>query len=199
MTLPISTPSSTPAARPKRPVMLFIGLYALAYAVASGLDLWTTHLVLVAGGSEANVFVVSDQGYEASLSFAITIFGGAILVGAFAFGAAQAAAVAERWLAAPLRSFGHPYLNPFAPSVRDRAPLHLFAQSVAFAFLRVLAAGNNLMILSGGTGPIGWAVRRVGQMASPMIGFVVVMVPLFALLTLAAAPLCAWFVGRYLR
>lgn len=182
-------------ARHERSLPLILA-YALAYAVASLLDLWTTHWVLITGGSEKNVFMLSEHGYVLHRSLIITLLGGLIMIAAFAFGVRRADQVSDRWLHRPLASFGLLYLNPWSVRARDRAPLHMLAQAMAFVALRLLAALNNLAIALGGVGPIGWLVQQAGVVTSPMLGFVLVIFPLFAAITLCMAPGSAALIRR---
>src|SRR5437588_476418 len=79
-------------------------------------------------------------------------------------------------------SFAKFYVNPFARGVADRSALHLLSFVLAFPVLRLLAAGNNLMIWRTGTGPLGWLIGKLSHVTSPTLAFWLVMAPSFYLL-----------------
>ena len=124
-----------------RRVALLAALYAVAYLAAAGCDLGTTVLALQqAGVSEGNVYATSAAGYDASRAWAINLVSGVAIEAGLIWCALRAGQVAEAWLAAPIRSFGKFYINPFARGVADSAPLHLLSYTLAFPVLRLLAS-----------------------------------------------------------
>lgn len=171
-----------------------LGTYLAAFLAASYLDLWTTGQALHhAGVSESNVYATSAGLYSASRAWLITAAGGAVMASLFAFGLRNAALVSETSLDHPLRSFSKFYLNPWSRRFIDRSPLHAISFALAFVLLRLLAAANNSVLMAGGVGPLGAAVRWVGRLTSPASGFVltigIVSVGLSVLLSPTAAAL----------
>jgi hypothetical protein len=69
--------------------------------------------------------------------------------------------------------------------------------AIAVPVLRLLAAGNNLLIYQYGTGPLGWLVGVASRHTSPTIGFWLVLGPLFCLLAVAFAPLAAYVLSQF--
>ncbi len=182
-----------------------IAAYVAVYLLVSSLDLWSTALALrLSGTSEANVFVTDGGLYNSARAWLITFAGGAVVTGMFAFGVMRAPQVAERWLERPVRSFLEVRsilrLNPFSHRSIHRSPLHMMSFALAFVVLRLLAGVNNLLIYEGYTGPIGAAVRAVGRVTTPLLGFVLAGGGLYILLVLAVAPaaarLISWVRGR---
>jgi len=169
-----------------------LGLYALAYLVASWLDLSTTALALHRPeASEGNVYATDAAGYVSAKAWLITIAGG-LVVGAFLIWSIFAAgAVTDVWLANPIRSWAKFYVNPWSRGVRDRSPLHMMSFVIAFVPLRLIAALNNILIASTGTAPLGKLVGLASRATSPTIGFWIVLAPLFYVLAIAAAPVAA--------
>ncbi len=166
--------------------------YAVAYLAAAELDLGTTSLALThAGASEGNVYAAGAGGYAAARAWAINLAGGAVIEAALIWSLLGAERMAQAWLSRPIASFAKFYVNPFARSVADRAPLHMLSFCLAFPPLRLLAAGNNLMIWRTGMAPLGWLIGVLSQRTTPLVAFWLVMGPAFYLLTFAAAPLAA--------
>ncbi|MGZ3377880.1 MAG: hypothetical protein ACXU8S_14905 [Phenylobacterium sp.] len=176
----------------RRRIAWFVALYAAAYLVCAELDLGTTTLALQqAGASEGNVYAKGAAGYAAARAWTINLVaGGLILAGLIASGL-RAGDVAEAWLRRPIRSFGKFYVNPFARTLTDRGPLHVISFALAFLALRLLAAGNNLMIYRSGTGPLGWLIGVLTHHMAPSLAFWIVLAPLFYLLTFAISPVAA--------
>jgi hypothetical protein len=171
---------------------VWVGAYLVAYLAASALDLVTTELALMRpGSSEANVYATNSGVYSAEKAWLITAAGAAFMLPLFAFGVRNANTVSERWLNAPVRSFGTIYLNPFSRRFIDRAPLHAIAWAIAFVMFRLLAAINNALIAAAGAGPIGRAVRAVGRVTSAELGFIIVIGVMYVLLTIALSPWAA--------
>jgi hypothetical protein len=65
--------------------------------------------------------------------------------------------------------------------------------------LRLLAAGNNVLICYYGTAPLGRLVGVASRYTSPAIGFWLVLGPLFYLLAIALSPLAAVLIRRFQR
>jgi hypothetical protein len=173
-------------------IALVSAVYAVAYLVAAALDLGTTAMALQrTGASEGNVFATGAAGYDAMRAWVTTLVAGFVIEGFLLIAALNAGKVAQNWLQRPVRSFGKFYVNPFARSVVDRSPLHTLAFVFAFPLLRVLAAGNNLMIWAGMTPPFGWLIGVLTHATTPAIAFWAVMGPAFYLLAFAMAPLAA--------
>ena len=171
---------------------LWIGGYVMAYLVASSLDLWTTGLALrISGRSEANAYAAPGGHYSPSKVWIITFLGCAVMAALFAFGARHASEVAERWIRRPFGSLKRPYLNPFSTRHLDRSPLHAIAWAIGFVVFRLLAAVNNLLVVAGGNGPIGGAVRAAGRATSPKTGFALVAGGLYVGLMIAVLPIAA--------
>ncbi|MBB6250098.1 hypothetical protein [Nitrospirillum iridis] len=168
-------------------------LYAVAYLLASGWDLWTTMLALRAGAGvhEGNVFTLADVGYSLGRAGAITLMGGLAQLALFVFGVRNVTRIAPLWLDRPLASFRRPYLNPWSRRHIDRSPLHALSYALAFISLRLLAAGNNWILAEGGTGPLGLLVTWATRLTTPLIGFALSMGGLYLLLALALSPLAA--------
>jgi hypothetical protein len=89
-----------------------------------------------------------------------------------------------------LTSFGTLYLNPSSARAIGRSPLHLLCAAWAFIVLRLLAVGNNVLIVLGVAAPIGAPIEAIARISSPVAGFVLVIVPLFHLVIAAVLPLC---------
>ena len=166
--------------------------FLLAYFAASALDLGTTSLALLRpGAAEANMFATSSGIYSALKGIALTLFGAAGMGWMFAFGLRHADRIEERWLRHPVRSFACFYINPWAPGAIVRSPLHLASYAIAFVVLRLLAAGNNLLIAAGDVGPLGLAVREAGRLTTPVAGFALAIGGAYLLITVAVSPLAA--------
>ena len=171
---------------------LLIGLYAVAYLVASWLDLTTTTLALrQPTATEGNVYATTGEGYAASQAWLITIAGGLAIGACLAWSIFASRAVAERWLAHPIHSWARFYVNPWAAASRDPSPLHMMSFVIAFIPLRLIAALNNILIAGTGTAPLGKLVGVASRATSPVIGFWLVLGPLFYLAAIAASPVAA--------
>jgi len=176
---------------------LSVALYVAAYMVASGLDLWTTELAVRAGGHEANVYMTNAGIFDSTKAWTMTVVGGILMVWMFAFGIRNINHVSARWLRHAVRSFLRLYINPWAKSVIDRSPLHAVSYAIAFVLLRLLAAGNNLLIAIGSTGPIGAAVRAIGRVTSPEVGLIVVVGAIYVALAVILSPFIARLVMQH--
>jgi|SRR4051794_23974177 hypothetical protein len=166
-----------------------IGLYAIAYLVASWLDLTTTALALHRPeASEGNVYSTGAAGYVALRAWLITIIGGVAIEACLAWSIIASSDVTEGWLAHPIRSWAKFYVNPWARSVRDRSPLHMMSFVIAFVPLRLIAALNNAVIASTGSAPLGKLVALVSRATTPTLGFWFVLGPLFYLCAIAVTP-----------
>jgi hypothetical protein len=180
-------------------IALLAAVYAVAYLAAAALDLKTTLMALQRPeASEGNVYASGAAGYDVGRAWLISLGMGILIEGFLLFGALNAGKVADAWLQRPVRSFAKIYINPFAPSVIDRAPLHALAFVLAFPLLRVLASVNNLMIWAGQPAPLGRFIGVVSRATTPTIAFWAVMAPLFYLVTFASAPLAVRVI-RWLR
>jgi hypothetical protein len=185
--------------------VLLVCAYAVAYFVASGLDLWTTALALHRPDvGEGNVFATSAGGYNAARAWWITNIASVLMTGLFAAGLWYADRMSPEWLKKPIRSFFYRHFNPlyldfWSSRTRDRAPLHAVSFAMAFVVLRLFAALNNLLIAAGYSGPMGAAVKAVGDLTTPAIGLILAMGALYTLLALAFAPLGARLIRLPLR
>jgi hypothetical protein len=167
-----------------------MGLYAIAYLVASWLDLTTTALALQRPeASEGNVYSTGAAGYVAFKAWLITIVGGLAIGACLAWSIIASGAVEAKWLVHPIRSWGKIYVNPWARAVRDRSPLHMMSFVIAFVPLRLIAALNNAVIASTGTAPLGRLVGLASRATSPTLGFWLVLGPLFYLCAIAVTPI----------
>lgn len=166
--------------------------YLLAYFIASYLDLRTTLLALQQPGTtEGNVYSTSGHDYIAMKAWLITV-AGAVFVEAFLlFGALNARRVADQWLRHPLRSWGKFYVLFWSRRVMDRSPLHMLSFVIAFVPLRLLAAGNNLMIYYTGTAPLGRLIGMLSHRMPLVVAFWLVMGGLFYLLAFLCTPIAA--------
>ena len=173
-------------------------VYLIAYFAAAYLDLYTTALALQRPGTtEGNVYSTTEKGYSSAAAWMITGIGAPLIVAFLIFGLVNARHVSHRWLEHPVQSFGKFYIIPWRKKVLDRSPLHMASFALAFPALRLLAAGNNLLIYHYGTGPLGWLVGIVYKYTSPTIGFWLVLGPLFCLLAVAFAPFAAYVIRRF--
>lgn len=77
------------------------------------------------------------------------------------------------------------------------SPLHALSLAIGFALLRILAAGNNTLIYFYGIAPIGGLVDRVARRTSGIVGFVIVLLPLFYLLAMAVSPIAARIIAAW--
>lgn len=174
----------------RRKIALFAVLYAAAYLACAGLDLGTTTLALThADVSEGNVYAKDAAGYAASRAWTINLVALVLIEAGLIASGLAAANVAEVWLRRPVASFAKVYVNPFARRLADRGPLHVVSFALAFLVLRLLAAGNNLMIYKTGYGPIGALIGGLSHHSTPLIAFWLVLAPAFYLLAFAISPL----------
>jgi hypothetical protein len=173
-------------------------IYLVVYFVAAYLDLHTTRLALQQPGTtEGNVYSTSDSEYSSTTAWMITGIAAPIILGFLIFGLVNAHRVSQHWLEHPVQSFGKFYIIPWRKKILDRSPLHMASFAMAFPALRLLAAGNNLLIYKYGTAPLGWLVGIAAKHTSPTIGFWLVLGPLFCLLAVAFAPLAANVLTRF--
>ncbi len=184
--------SSTSNSRHFARIAWLAGIYALAYLLASWLDLSTTARALLRPeASEGNIYASNAAGYVSVKAWLITLVGGIAIEACLIWSVFTADQVAERWRAHPIRSFAKFYINPWARAVRDRAPLHMLSFVIAFVPLRLLAALNNAMIAASGTAPLGRLVGFASRATSPQIGFWLVLGPLFFFMAVAVSPIAA--------
>jgi len=180
-----------------RNALLLTAGYALAYFAASGLDLWTTVLALHRpDAAEGNVFATSSGAYDNARAWLMTDAAGVLMTMFFAMGIWYADRMSVDWLKRPIRSFFTWRFNPlfidfWSRRTRDRAPLHAVSFAIAFAALRLLAAGNNLIIAAGYAGPLGVAVREVGRATTPAMGLILAMGAVYIALAVLLSPLGA--------
>ncbi len=167
-------------------------IYLVLYGFASYCDLATTSLVLTqTHHHEGNVFVTRGHAYQAGVSLMVTLGGALFMVACVVAAMQNAARVSERWLAEPIRSFAHMYVNPFTPRALAYSPIHLLSFALAFIPLRLLAAVNNALIFAFGIAPLGAPIEWIARRSSPVFGFVAVIVPVFYVLAVAMAPVAA--------
>jgi hypothetical protein len=171
--------------------------YLAVYFVASAADLMTTKMAIGSGGSEANVYVTQAGFYFAARAWLLTGLGAVAMGSLFAFGLFYARCVVPHWFDHPLASFGYIYLNPW--SRLERSPLHAISYANAFVMLRFLAAANNLCIVVGLKSPIGSAVRAVGHITTPALGFTLVIGALYFALVLTLSPTAAKMLRWYIQ
>lgn len=174
-------------------VVRWLGVFVVAYVAVSTADLWTTRLALrQLGVSEGNVFATdAGGGYLDARAWGITAFGGGVLAAGVVLAAVHAGRVSPRWVRHPVRSFGRVYLVPLSAAVLDRSPLHLVSVAAGFVALRLLAAGNNLLLAACAFGPLGSAVRWVGERTWPAVGLAAVTGTALVGLTVAVSPAAA--------
>jgi hypothetical protein len=174
--------------------------YLAFYSLASFLDLSTTVLALKGSGThEGNVFSTNSQGYLLARALSITTVAAIVMAGCVIFAVRNAARVDDVWIKHPVRSFGLFYLNPWARAAISRSPIHMLSLAIAFAVLRILAAGNNLMIHFFGIAPIGAPIDWISKRSSPIIGFTVVIVVLFYALSVALSPVAAKLISSWAK
>jgi len=182
---------------PYRKALLLTAGYALVYFAASGLDLWTTVLALHRPDTfEGNVFATSSGSFDGEKAWLMTDAAGVLMTVLFALGIWYADRMSPDWLRRPIRSFFYWRFNPlfidfWSRRTRDRAPLHAVSFAIAFAALRLLAAGNNLIIAAGYTGPLGAAVRAAGRATTPAMGLILAMGAAYIALAVLLSPLGA--------
>src|SRR4051794_38225834 len=164
----------------RRSIAILGTCYAAAYFAGAWLDVTTTTLALRQPGvSEGNVYAAGLAGYAAIRAWMINLVAFLLIEACLVWSALNAGKLAEIWLERPVRSFAKFYVNPFARGVADRSALHVLSFVLAFPLLRLLAAGNNLMIWRTGTGPLGWLIGQIARAGSPALAFWLVMAPLF--------------------
>ncbi|MGZ5564903.1 MAG: hypothetical protein ACXWFY_06915 [Chthoniobacterales bacterium] len=146
---------------------------------------------------ERNVFAVNAHGYDAARAWIITVIGAVVMEMFVLFSLRHADSVARTWLQHPIRSFAKFYLNPWSKNAIDRSPLHMLSFAIAFVLLRVLAAGNNLLLYKYGFGPLGALVGAVAARTSALVGFCLVLIVVFYLLAMAVSPLAARVMGKW--
>lgn len=174
--------------QPRRVLVVF-AIYLIAYFAAAWMDLYTTELALQKPGTtEGNVYATNEGGYSSKAAWMITIISAPFIAAFLAWGLIRGHHVSRYCFDHPIRSFGKFYILPWRKRILDRSPLHMASFAIAFPALRVLAAGNNLMIYLIGTGPLGWLVGYFSNRTTPAIGFWLVMGPLFCLLAIGFAP-----------
>ncbi len=167
-------------------------LYLLAYCLASYLDLWTTRGAIAGSGAhEGNAFATSHDVYMPTRALLINVAAAFIMTGCVIFAANCAASVETQWLRHPLASFRRIYLNPCSPAAIGVSPLHMLSMALGFLAMRLLAAGNNLLIYLFGVAPIGAPIALLTRHTSPVIAFSIVIVPLFYVLAMAVSPFAA--------
>jgi hypothetical protein len=174
--------------------------YLLAYCLASCLDLWTTVLALkTSGAHEGNAFATSGAVYLSGRALLINVVGGLIMTGCVIFSANYADRVENRWLLHPLASCWIMHLNPWSPAAMGVSPLQMLSLALGFVAMRLIAAGNNLLIYFYGFAPIGSLISAMEHHASAVIAFAVVIVPLFCVLAIAASPVAAKLIASWLK
>ena len=192
-----SEPSSYAGAVARRIAIISI-LYLIGYLAASYLDLHTTALALQQPGtSEGNVYATNEDSYSSVRGWVITGLGALFIEGFLIYSLLTSRQVSQHCLHHPMRSFGKLYMLPWSKRVRDRSSLHMLSFVIAFVPLRLLAAGNNLLIHHYGTAPLGRLVGIASNHTSPTIGFWLVLGPLFYLLAIAFSPLAALVIKRF--
>jgi hypothetical protein len=168
------------------------GLYLLAYSLAACADLWTTTFAIVrAGAHEGNIFATNGPVYVPSRALIINIGGAVIMTACVVFSANYAESMDPRWLLRPMASFGKMYLNPWSPAAIRVSPLHMLSLALGFVALRLLAAGNNMLIYFYGIAPIGAIIKIIAQHTSSLLAFSIVLVPLFYVLAIGVSPISA--------
>jgi hypothetical protein len=171
-------------------------LYVVAYSIGAGLDLWTTAAATGQGIAEGNTYTLSNGTYVALRAAAINFVGGLIMLTLWGAGIDRAASVSPRWLDRPFASWGKFYFNPLARAVADRAPLHLLAWALAFVIFRVLAAVNNLMLISGLPGPIGWTIFAIAPTTGQTAAFILVVAFWYVALAILVSPIAVAILRR---
>jgi len=167
-------------------------LYLLLYSLAAYLDLWTTMVALSQPGvHEGNSVVRKGQAYLPKRALIVNLAGAVIMTACVVFSANHAERVETRWLHRPIASFGKIYLNPWSSEAIGVSPLHMLSMAVAFLAMRLVAAGNNMLIYFYGFAPIGALIDGIGQHTSATVAFSVVVLPLFYLLAIVVSPLAA--------
>jgi hypothetical protein len=183
-----------------RRILLLAALYLLTYLIAGFFDLSTTELALhKANAHEGNVFVTNGNVYGNATAWFITLGGAVIMVGCVIFALRNAPRVQDAWLRHPARSFRKFYINPWSDDALAFSPLHMLSFALAFVIFRLLAAGNNLMIAFYGVAPIGLPIEWIAQHSSPLLGFALVVFPIFYILAITISPLSVRILERARR
>lgn len=174
-------------------VLVFVGLYLIAYLAASYSDLASTALGLQREGvSEKNVFATDEAGtYLPGTAWLLTLGGAGVMLACIVFAAWHARRVDEQWLRHPVRSFGKLYLNPFSAKGLGVAPLHTLSLALGFVLVRFIASANNLMVYWLGFGPMGALIKWVSSWTSPLASFCLVAFSFFIASIIAMSPLAA--------
>jgi hypothetical protein len=176
------------------------GLYLLIYSLAAYADLWTTMFAIrAAGAHEGNVFSTSGSDYMVTRALLINIGGAVIMTACVMFSANYVESMDPQWLLRPMASFGQLYLNPWSPAAIRVSPLHMLSLALGFVVLRLLAAGNNLMIYFFGVAPIGEPIKIIAQHTSGVFAFTIVLVPLFYVLAIGVSPIAAKLLSFWRR
>jgi hypothetical protein len=175
-----------------RRLALAAGLYLLAYSLAACADLWTTTFAIErAGAREGNIFAANGPVYIPTRALIINIGGAVIMTACVMFSASYAESMEPEWLLRPMASFRNMYLNPWSPAAIRVSPLHMLSLALGFVVLRLLAAGNNMLIYFYGIAPIGAPIKMIAQHTSGVLAFAIVLVPLFYVLAIAVSPIAA--------
>ncbi|MHB0971256.1 MAG: hypothetical protein ACYC7A_18450 [Thermoanaerobaculia bacterium] len=176
----------------RKSIITFAVIYAIAYLIASYLDLATTSLGLQrAGVSEKNVFAVAASGYSPFRAWLLTAAGAAVMAGCIVFAVRHAGSVDAKWLQHPIRSLSVFYLNPWSRKAIVVSPLHTLSLVIAFVLLRLAAAANNLLVYLYGIAPMGGLMKALGARTSPAFGFAIVAFSFFLISCIAVLPLAA--------
>jgi len=176
---------------------LVVIIYLLIYFFASFLDHSTTSLALQSSGAHEGNVVSSSHGYVSARAWAITVIAAFLMAGCVGFAVRNADRTEEVWLQHPVRSFGLFYVNPWARAAISRSPIHMLSFAIAFPVLRILAAGNNLMIHFYGIAPIGAPIEWISRRSSPLVGFALVLCLVFYLLAVLVSPVAARLVSSW--
>jgi hypothetical protein len=176
----------------RKSVITFATVYAVAYLLASYLDLATTSLGLQRPGVyEKNVFAVTAAGYSPFRAWLLTAAGAVVMAGCIVFAVRRATSVDAKWLQHPIRSVGVFYINPWSKKALAVSPLHTLALVIAFVLLRILAAANNVLVYLYGFAPMGGLMKALAARTSPLFGFSIVGFSFFLVCFLAVLPLSA--------
>jgi hypothetical protein len=174
------------------------GLYLLAYSLAACADLWTTTFAITrAGAHEGNIFATNGPVYVPTRALIMNIGGAVIMTACVVFSANYAESMDPQWLLRPIASFGKMYLNPWSRAAIRVSPLHMLSLALGFVALRLLAAGNNMLIYFYGIAPIGAPIKIIAQHTSGVLAFAIVLVPLFYVLAIGVSPISAKLLSRW--
>lgn len=175
-------------------------IYLIVYSLAAYADLWTTVFAITEGGArEGNAFATSGPVYLLTRALLINIVGAVIMTGCVMFSASYAESVDRQWLLRPMASFGQIYLNPWSSAAIRVSPLHMLSLALGFVALRLLAAGNNMLIYFYGIAPIGAPIKMIARHTSGVLAFAIVLVPLFYVLAIGVSPVAAKLVSFWRR